>query len=319
MASIHSIQMQLDGAIAPANAASAEKWWTASRSRAHNIAYVFVTFTFASVLLVAATLSARSILTREVIGAGFGWRRAGTFLSAVIEWFLAAWLLSAVARVWARRIAIGVLGVFVLVAAYRWMRGDGDCECFEGFHIHPRWTTLLDLSMLAAFAWFGRGGGSERATGGLPTTTHRLPCIAFAAALSLSISGSTLFSLSHTATAANSPRTVYLDMDSQIGKHFPLFDYIDEAAAAELAAGGHTIVLMDRHCHKCQEYLARMARPVDGNAIRVVDVSTVGNGTDLNLDHRFQQLKLRRDVRYSTDVPVEIALRDGIVIGIRRK
>ncbi|HZL36735.1 MAG TPA: MauE/DoxX family redox-associated membrane protein, partial [Tepidisphaeraceae bacterium] len=271
--------------------------------------YDFVSRAFAVILLIAAGLK----LQRLVVGqAALPLTRSSEeWVAIALEWGMAAWLLWGVGKMWARRAAMLLLAVFLCVAAWRWHAGDTDCGCFGAVAVHPAWTTALDAAMLLAL-WALRPlrFASERMT--------------YSGALSCAVAATCIFGASFfiageaRADIHGGPRVVVLHPSAWRGQAFPLLPSIDPAARADLSAGRCTVILFDRNCEKCRRYLIQRVIATDraGRAERVqaIDIAPASDsGSPDVFLCAIPQIKLRGDVTYAANVPVEISLDGGLV------
>lgn len=121
----------------------------------YHFAYRWVTRLVALVLLVAATLKVWSVLPERGSTSWFAWNGGGILAVAAFEWGLAVWLLSGIAKLWARRTILSTLGVFLIISAREWLSGHTDCGCFGQTPVHPGITTSFDVAALIAIGYLG--------------------------------------------------------------------------------------------------------------------------------------------------------------------
>jgi hypothetical protein len=112
------------------------------------LGYETISVVFAVILLVAAHLKAYSFVGHISQQPELKWQESITIGTIGSEFVLAGWILSGVAKVWARRAAIVILSVFICVAGYLLLVGEEDCGCFGPVQVHPGFTVGLDLLMV---------------------------------------------------------------------------------------------------------------------------------------------------------------------------
>ena len=185
----------------------------------------------AVVLLIAATLKQQVLLRTGMPVAAGGVRQWAVI---AMEWTLAAWLLSGLAPTWARRAMMLLLAVYVAVTGQKLLAGAADCGCFGTLQVRPGWTFSFDAAALAAIYLFGRGAfdgfGSSR-------RPHRLDRAAGALTLCLAVPGALLALSRINHGAGGSEAVVLLDPKSWVGKPFPLLEFVDAPARADLSSG----------------------------------------------------------------------------------
>jgi hypothetical protein len=114
---------------------------------------------------------------------------------------------------------------------------------------------------------------------------------------------------------------VIVDPAASQGQWFSLLDYVGDAERADLATGRRTVVLINRRCQTCTDYLNDLARRHDAgtrsDAVQVIDVSAEGEAPGA-FEWPFRQVTLRRGVLYAVNVPLEVSLDNGVVKSVRR-
>jgi len=97
-------------------------------------------------LVVAAVLKSRQLLTTPIITEGF-WESWLFFMVQVpLEFGLGIWLLSGLFRKAAWLLATISFGLFVCVTFYKGISGAESCGCFGNVHVNP-WITLLTMDV----------------------------------------------------------------------------------------------------------------------------------------------------------------------------
>jgi hypothetical protein len=239
--------------------------WTCRSSAA-------IHFLVGLMLLLSAGLKVYQLAYEPDDGRGF--LNARWLLVGVVQWefVLAVLLLSGL---WPRQVhlvAAICLGLFSLVAAYKWLTGEATCGCFGKMHVKPIYTTLFDITLTALLIRFRS----------VPQIVEirRISKLRFsvAAAALLALSGTSL-----TAIARYRPRTlvdeqdswprdslVVLEPEQWIGKTFPLLNHID--VGEQLRSGHWKIVLYHSDCSACQAAIPKfeaMARTGSESATKV--------------------------------------------------
>jgi hypothetical protein len=289
------------------------------------LGYTLARVTLAVVLLVAATSKAM-VLGVPGNAPASAVLRLLAVLELCVEWFMAAWLLSGVAPVWARRAAMSLLLLFVAVIAWRLAAGERDCHCFGALRVPPMVTLAFDLITLAALYGFGRGALEPRpqrdpdagATAGQPFLSLRLSFAVMAATVvptSVVVAERKLPAL-----GAAFGRAVPLDPQSWPGRRLPLLEYVESRDRADLITGEHTLIFVSRDCDTCKRYLAKRAEalasdPGAAGAVRLIDLASVTEPGDLSTP--FAQVHLNRPVALLAAVPLEVTLQNGIVAAVR--
>jgi len=107
----------------------------------------------ATLLLAAAILKARQLLTEPVANNSFWTYRSILILQVEIELTLAIWFFSGLLKKTAWIAAILLFSLFSAITTYKALTGAKSCGCFGQIHVNP-WITLfaIDLPALAALA-----------------------------------------------------------------------------------------------------------------------------------------------------------------------
>jgi len=284
-----------------------------------NPAYRVLCFTIAIVLLFASALKTQLFLNSAWLAAApqsdDGWPSAAI---AALEWILAAWLLCGVAPVMARRAAMALLGAFVAMSAWRLLHGQVECGCFGGLRVHPALTLSFDVTALSLIYWLGRAAPLDSAPA--RRSRMRLARIPGAVVVSVLVPAAVL-SAAHV-RELRSDHVVLLDPQSWQGKPFPLLDFVDGPARADLLSGERTVVLFNRQCDTCREYLARLSLKRGAGrqaaAVRVMDIAAASPTGPDGFVTAFHEIRLRQGVLYAVSVPLEVSVKSGIVAEVRR-
>jgi hypothetical protein len=280
-----------------------------NRSR---LPYTVVSTVFALVLLIAAGLKAQALLSQTPLHAVSNWVAVGSWAELIAEWALAAWLLSGLAAVSARRATIGLLSAFLIVAGWHLLAGDRDCGCFGRFAVHPAWTSAIDCIALVAICVIGRvlpTGGDRRMQWHRRTmaigVAAALPCAVFLVVMN---------------TSAVRSQVATLDESTSLGRIFPILAHLDPKVRTNLSRGRRTIILIDRHCPRCMDSLQRMrATGVAGvgattYAIDIAIPRGVGEVPDFH--SVVPLLTLQDDTEFAAEVPLQVSLIDAVVVDL---
>jgi hypothetical protein len=115
-------------------------------------------------------------------------------------------------------------------------------------------------------------------------------------------------------------RVVVLDPASWRGKPFPMLAYVDARAVGDLATGNRTVILFNGRCEACGTYLARISREKSSSeaaVTRLMDVAPIGRRGRTVSFPPFLEVPLMPGNLYAVDVPLEVSLADGVVVGVR--
>lgn len=292
------------------------------------IAYTLLSSAFAIVLLVAAGLKAQALIAESSARPSpESWTDTARWAAIAAECLVATWLLSGIWKVWARRASLVLLTVLVSAAGWHLYRGDADCGCFGRVAVPPAWTTGLDSIALVSLWWFGRARRTGAPAEGGPSGRRvRLAArVGIVAVLAPCALIATVFAAdARLASAPAGQRIVVLDPQSWPGHPFPLMEFVDATARADLATARCTVVLYSRHCPKCREYLARvdqgaspLGEPPPTFTVDLAPAAARGEEQDV-LRLRLRRLSLRGDLTLVADVPLEVMLRNGVVERVTR-
>ena len=265
----------------------------------------------ALVLLMAVGFKVAALLhpnPAEVIQSQL-WLRLMEWLSAGSQWLIALWLLTGIASGTARGVTIALLCVFLGITGYRWYTGAADCGCFGSVAMHPRSTFLLDAIQLTGMLW----------TRSPAKSTNRISQAVYALAISISLPATILLA-TLPPNDSSSSKTVFLDVDSWVGKRCPLLEYI-EGDPTSLLHRHVTLALIDRNCRHCQAYLTRLKNDSKAvGSVYVVDIASKNEGEFENpVSLPFKSLRLKPGSNFVAEVPIQLAISDGIVTNVTRE
>ncbi len=277
------------------------------RQRPGKLGYHLVRILLGFVLFLAAAFKTHELATTPTLGNSLLENRY--LLMAVIqfEFFLALWLFSGLYPRLAWKITLGLFSIFAVVTLYKALSGEASCGCLGRVEINPWYTLALDLSAVALLIYC-------RSDFSLLKRSFTFRCI-FARSTALVAVWSLLAISTSWAIASFQPldnvgdlsligqafqgpdgkKTIVVDPEDWIGKHFPLLPFI-ENSASELQSGerplrerlpeGHWFIVLYRHdCSNCLESMPnyeRIAiRSVNNlNAPRVALIETSSSNID---------------------------------------
>lgn len=248
------------------------------------------------------------------------------WLAALAQWLIALWLLTGLTATWAARVTLALLTLFLIIASYHWYTGAADCGCFGAVAVHPRWTVLLDGAMLVGIGLTTAKSRRAFASDSYPVSNLKSPRIFLGLAISLSIPTSTVLALAPQSNV-DSPKTVFLDVDSWVGKKLPLLDYIESPIAEQLTNGSALVLLMDGNCAHCRDRLTQLRAERSEKLAATTFVVDISDTSSIDISP-FAQLRLTRAVenerrrtatQYVARVPVEISLTSGKVVSLKEQ
>jgi len=208
-----------------------------------------------------------------------------------------------------------------MVSGYHWLVGSQSCGCFGGIKVPPAATFGFDIAALVWFAAPIFGMRRDPRPTRAPFALIRLSPLRAVTAFSLGfiVSVMTLLAVGPVSRArAPASGTIVFDPSSWPGNQLPLFQYIIGSDRSTLMVGRRTVVLVDRTCDACREHLRTMHGRAGASAVWIVDLAPPEAAPDPQFNDNFNVLKLRPDVRYAADVPMEVSLNNGIVVSVRR-
>ena len=117
---------------------------------------------------------------------------------------------------------------------------------------------------------------------------------------------------------------VILEPDTWVGKRFPLLEYLDHGD--ELEVGQWLAVLYVFDCPPCRAHMPdyeRMARGQDprgdGRRITLIEVPPYApdQWDPVRADTRCHRVRLASEIEWFVQTPLEVWLRDGLVLSVR--
>jgi hypothetical protein len=175
-----------------------------------------------------------------------------------------AWLVPSLARM----VGIVMLTAFVPILVGDVLMGASSCGCFGAVKVHPGITLVVDVALLGALVFLGRGVESLRLGPTLPTwrtvAAGLATVAAFAVAFGLmgpktSADGGTVATDAATGTAPALPADGYYlpDYQSWIGSSYrdlDVFSWVD-GLPTDLGEGPRYVMFYRKDCEHCHELL----------------------------------------------------------------
>lgn len=295
-----------------------------SGKRLSDLGYVLAQCVLAVVLLIAVAFKAMVLQVPGNVPSSPVLRML-VISELLVEWFIAAWLMSGIAQAWSRRAAMSLLLLFVAVTTWRLASGDPDCHCFGAFRVPPLITLSFDLAALFALYCLGRAAVVPRPEMPKDQNSSSRPLLPLRVSFAVMVSIVLPTSMFVAERRLLGPRVALasiLPMDPQTwpGGQFPLLQELGSQDRADLVKGDRTVIVFSHDCEECRRYLAQRADALTSDPgaigrIRLIDVAPATDPVDLSAP--FPQLHLNRSVILLGAVPLEVTLKDGIVETIR--
>jgi hypothetical protein len=277
----------------------------------------------AAVLFTAAALKAQQLATDAALGVLYG-SKIVTLMAAEGEVVLAIWLLIGLWPQICRRVAITTFTAFSCYALYSFVSGSRSCGCFGQIRVHPQWTLVLDLALVATLWRWNASPDSTVKQSAILTRPRRI-AVAVIMLGSIAILAATIVIASRSqnvlATDLDSMtkrNVIVLEPDKWIGNDFPLTNFID--IGPRLLKGSWIIVLYHHDCPKCQAELQKYSDiallPVNLNnnvQIAIVEVPPYGSaGSASDIVGEYGRLSASK--QWIVTTPAVIRLESGRVI-----
>jgi hypothetical protein len=277
-------------------------------------------------LLVAAILKAGELLQSSAVLLQSEFTRV--LLSIEIAGEVAFGMLALWGAYW-QRLRIASMAIFAAFAGYSFylaLQGAASCGCFGSLKVDPRWTLLIDLSVLLGLVtdwWFGRNrlSSSDRSTANALMQNRgrgRWTLVAIGAGscaifLLLFWQINPIQDHSKPLLQTAGDLTV-LDPASWVGKAFPLVDEVDVDVSQ-----GQWLLLFHRHdCPKCQSALPRyeeLAHRSRHERVALIEVPPCANEGHATFS-ACAIGRLAAERQWFVQTPVEVRLHDGIVVDV---
>ncbi len=250
-------------------------------------------------LLTAAILKGRQLLTEPVAGNDIWSYRPLLILTVEFELGLGIWLVSGLFRKAAWLASLICFSFFSAITFYKAISGFASCGCFGSVHVNP-WITLfaIDLPSVVALSfcrpgkiwphriWIRLKLRRRPVKALLKQFINPLPSaprFAVTACLGLTILGVTTPILAINEPAKVTIRYEVLEPSNWVGKELPILEHID--IAESLKSGTWLVLLYHYDCPDCGHAIPmyeQMARDLEGNEdflrIALIAVPPYGRG-----------------------------------------
>lgn len=222
----------------------------------------------AAILLAAAFMKAHQLATRPLPDGNFLDNRWFLLVGVLWEFFLAAVLLTGLARRLAWVAATVTFFIFTAVTLYRAIIGDSSCGCFGTVEINPWITLMLDILLLVLLLAFHplpliAANPANPADPAAIRLTRRgillrtMPAVAFVViAGTIAVIGAVNYRpaiLSDSGEIVGENRFVLLDPAAWLNKPFPLAPHMQ--LDRPLMQGNWVLVLYRRNCQDCEKLM----------------------------------------------------------------
>ena len=234
----------------------------------------------------------------------------GLIVLSGIYWRLARWV---------------VLLLFVGFAAYTLhlaLAGAASCGCFGPLKVHPWWTFLLDLAIVLGLLLsilFGRSGSTNSLRFQMPRWISAPATIAVV--MAVSTVGATIlvrYANSRVAVAGDSfsiaHGLVVLEPEEWIGQKLPIANSID----LDLSQGDWTVLLHRHDCPVCQAAVPRYEQRAFHERVALMEVPPYGE-SHADTSSPALRGRLSDNRQWFVQTPVELQLRDGVVIAVKNE
>jgi hypothetical protein len=280
----------------------------------------FVPILVGLVLLVAAVLKTYHMASEPV--AETSWVTSRWFQISLVEWelLLGLALLTGVMPRMTRLAALASFVVFAVYNVYQISTGEGSCGCFGKISIDPLYTFWLDVAVVLAMGLWDPGFGTTLSGLVSSRTAGTLAVFLLAGAgAALVMAGTVTSTLDKQGRLSGSGRWVIVDPAAWPGQRLPLLSYID--IGDELAKGEWIVVFYRHNCHRCKAAMPRyrhdaeqMIEKRSRARFALVEMSPYG---DLGMPTEpCVRGKLSDGKRWLLDSPVELQMKDGIVLSV---
>ena len=235
-----------------------------------------------------------------------------------------AWLVPSLARL----VGIAMLTVFLPILVGDVLMGASSCGCFGAVTVHPGITLVVDVALLAALVFFGRGVPSLQVASTLPTV--RTVAAGFATIASFALAFGWLGRTAVAPAAANATATgstvaslpadgYYLpDYASWIGASYQdidVFGWVD-GLPDDLGTGAHHVMFYRKDCEHCHELLEVFFSGDLMLPTTVVAVPERGGWPDVDLGMPCAACRLAElppGIDWFLQTPVLVRLENGLV------
>lgn len=273
-----------------------------------------------AVLLTAAGMKGYELATEPMAEKGLLTSRWFLIAAVEFELSLGLCLVSGLWKRWIWCVTVLCFVGFTCLTAYKAWQGDANCGCFGRAAVDPRYTLVLDCTLLTALlVWRPR---MESQPG-----EWRKAVAVILAALCIGVPGAAAMVSVRSATLANddvilgNSSFVVLEPEKWAGKRFPLLKHID--IGEQLSKGKWVVVVYSHDCSHCQAMIPKYRQFASGTArvpgsprIALVEMPPY---SDAPQDTPADPLpwisgRLAASHEWFAQTPVEIAIVDGAVV-----
>jgi hypothetical protein len=279
----------------------------------------FVPILVGLLLLVAAMLKTYQMASEPAVETS--WVTSRWFQIAVVEWelLLGLGLLTGVIPRATRLAAIVSFAVFAVYNVYQVSASEGSCGCFGKISIDPMYTLWLDVVVVLALLLWDPGFASTHGLVSSRTAGAFAVFLLAGAGVALVMTGAVTSTLDKQGRLSGSGRWVIVDPGAWPGQRLPLLSYID--IGDQLSKGEWIVVFYRHNCHRCKAAMPRYRRDAEQMVEKrsrarfaLVEMSPYG---DLGMSTEpCVRGKLSDGKRWLLDSPVELQIKDGIVLSV---
>jgi hypothetical protein len=305
-----------------------------------NIGQLTVRFVIAAVLLVAAFLKFRHLLTVPILGNSFFDARWLNIVAVELELALGIWLLSALLPKLAWTVTVVLFSLWALISFYKAaVLHEVSCGCFGAVSIFPVMTMGIDLAIVAMlfivrpkekiFDW----NAFYKELMGLKQSSKKVAVYVIvwlvAAIPVTSMMATTDFVvLSEDVKLSGNEKSVTLEPSKWLGKEFPLLDDVvwddEKIISSELKQGDWSVLLYHVDCQECQKILAELEKQShDKSFEKLVLIEIPRKERSLRNSQLTQNYgksgRLRDNTEWFVQTPLLLKIRNGMVSNVDTK
>jgi hypothetical protein len=245
-----------------------------------------------------------------------GWPFAVQWTVVEAELVFGALLVCGVYRKLAHYAALVIFTGFALFALRGIIEGEKSCGCFGAVAVDPHLTLLVDLAAIVALV-VTRPTASELRSPIVGRSVKRelIGVAAIVAVIGVPL-GITMANLIPTrgSDAVSAYDFVLLEPETWVGKQLPLLNDLGEAQ--RLMAGEWTVLMHNYGCADCERVRPRYENRLDqGEKVLLVETPPF-SGPSPGVQHGYARLPDDRE--WFVQTPVEIVIRDGVVMSVNR-
>lgn len=251
-----------------------------------------------------------------------GWLSSRWFLSGLIQIELAVGvaLVSGIHWTLFRRLAIVLFATFVLVTAWKVVRGDSTCGCFGPVDVSPVVTLAVDVVALILLVVWRPPPQLEAAAS--PARGRPLVLMAWIVVAGVTLAATLLSPAPRRLgleAEGDAGDFVVVEPEQWVGRPCPLLPYIE--SDVDMANGTWTVVLYHEDCPKCIRMVQTLGEEVhEGKVkgavllVRVPPYSRTPSSPTQGGSRLFNYGTLRLGRRWFVQAPATFCLDKGIVV-----